>query len=293
MRGSLLLGAGVAVSALLLPITSAAAEPVVERGGGDSGTVGTEIVVPGTAPRSETGGRVGASPASNTGTTAPCTYKPLTPAQALAAGLLSPDDGGVDNLPDSGGSFVLRDCTPSGGGRLVMWVPDAQGAAAPGGVVAVTPGMLAQEARNLLRLPTPDVGVNPDGSRGNPALVHLPTWWWVSNGDALTQRTSLGTVWAEVTAEPASSVWVAGDGQRSECAGLGMAYVRGMSELEPGSCSHTYAHADADEQAEIQVVWDVSWVGSGGTGGTLEPITLTATRAVPVYERHAIVTSSG
>lgn len=293
MRGSLVLGAGVAVGVLLLPITSAAADPVVQRGGGDSGTVGTEIVVPGTQPRSETGGGAGASPASNTGTTAPCTYKTLSPEQALAAGLLSPDDGGVENLPDSGGSFVLRDCTPSGGSRLVMWVPDAQGAAAPSGVVAVTPGMLALEARSLLRLPTPDVAVNPDGLRGNPALVNLPTWWWVSNHDALTQLTSVGAVWAEVTAEPVSSVWVAGDGRRSECSGLGMAYVRGMRELEPGSCSHTYTHADADEQAEIQVIWDVSWVGSAGTGGTLEPITLTAARAVPVYERHAIVTLSG
>ena len=37
----------------------------------------------------------------------------------------------------------------------------------------------------------------------------------------------------------------------------------------------------------------MTWVGSGGSGGTLEPMTMTTTQAVPVYERHAIVTGSG
>ncbi|WP_340288505.1 hypothetical protein [Aquipuribacter hungaricus] len=202
----------------------------------------------------------------------------------------SPDDGGVDNVERVEGSYVSRDCTASGGGRAVLWVPAGDGAV-PAGVPAVTAAMLAQEARNSLQLPTPAVGVNPDGLNGNPALVNLPTWWWVTNAEPLTQRTAVGPVWAEVSAQPVTSVWVTSEGDRSECAGLGFAWARGMDDHERGSCSHTYRQADAGEQAEVQVVWRVSWVGSGGTSGTLDPFTMTASQAVPVYERQAIVTA--
>ena len=138
---------------------------------------------------------------------------------------------------------MLRDCTASGGGRVVLWVPDGADSPAPAGAVLVTPAMLAQEARNTLQLPEPAVGVNPDGLNQNPALVNLPTWWWVTNGEPLTQRTSLGGVWAEVTAEAVASTWTTSDGERTECAGLGMAWAPGdegapagvlLAHLHPG-----------------------------------------------------------
>ncbi len=281
----------------LLAASPAVADPVVVDGG--EGRVKTGIqtpATPGGAAPVGVGAGAGDSVVPARGETAanPCSYRPLTPEQALAAGLLSPDDGGAENLWDTGGAYMLRDCRAAGGNRQVLWVPDNEGGTAgPPGVPAVTPDVLAQEARNTLQLPEPTVGVSPDGLNENPALVNLPTWWWVTNGDPLTQRTSLGGVWAEVTAEATSSAWVTSDGERTDCAGLGMAWAQGMRELEPGSCSHTYTHANADEEAQIEVVWQVSWVGSGGTGGTLDPITLTSTLAVPVYERHAIVTSVG
>ena len=103
----------------------------------------------------------------------------------------------------------------------------------------------------------------------------------------------MATVWAEVTAEPLVTAWVAGDGTRTECPGLGLAWATGMREDQPGSCRHTYLRADEAERAEVQVVWRVTWVGSGGSGGNLEPFTMTTTLAVPVYERHAIVTAVG
>lgn len=203
-----------------------------------------------------------------------------------------PTPDGSGEAAGGDGSYVMRDCTPSGGGRVIMWIPNGA-APGPAGVPTVIPDVLAQEARNLLRLPLPAVGVSPDGANENPALVNLPTWWWVANAGVLTQRTAVGPVWAEVTAEPVSSAWVAGDGGRSDCAGLGIAWRPGSSESQPGSCRHTYSEANAEEQAQIQVTWRVTWVGSGGSGGTLTPMTMTMTQAVPVYERQAIVTGGG
>lgn len=279
--------------ALLLPAGPAVADPVVVDGG--EGRVKTGIQLP-ASPGRVSEGDTAATVVSvgERAATTHCSSRRLTPLEARAAGLLSPGDGGVDAFPSNGnGYFELHNCAAPSGGRLIRWVPEEEGAVPPSGAVLLTPAMLAQDIHNTLELPEPAVGVSPDGLNDNPALVNLPTWWWVTNGAAMTQRTQLGSVWAEVTAEPVSSAYVAGDGERSECVGLGIAYLPGMRENEPGKCSHTYARANTSEEAQIQVVWQVSWVGSGGTGGTLEPFTLTATQAVPVYERHAIVTSSG
>ena len=181
---------------MLLGTSPAAANPTVTPDGGDG--VATGIQTPGASgnPGVGSGGgtsNVGAG-SSGGGGSAPCSYTALTPAEALAAGLLSPDNGGVDNVQRTDGSFVRRDCTASGGGQTVLWVPAGDGAGASAGVPVVTPAMLAQEARNLLQLPTPAIGVNPDGANQNPALVRLPTWWWVTNGEPLTQRTAVGSV---------------------------------------------------------------------------------------------------
>ena len=66
-----------------------------------------------------------------------------------------------------------------------------------------------------------------------------------------------------------------------------------MDKLEPGSCSHTYFRADADEMAQVQVVWQVTWEGSGSTSGSLASFAIAGSVEVPVFERHAIVTSVG
>lgn len=290
MRG--LVAVGLSAAAVLLPASAASADPVVVNGG--EGRVETGIATPARGGNAAASGRgVPTTPASSAPAANVCSYRALSPEEALAAGLLSPDDGGAENLQRGGGTFMLRDCTASGGGRVVLWVPNGADSPAPAGAVLVTPAMLAEEARNTLQLPEPAVGVNPDGLNQNPALVNLPTWWWVTNGEPLTQRTALGGVWAEVTAEAVASTWTTSGGERTECAGLGMAWAPGMRELQPGSCSHTYTRADADERAQLEVVWRVNWIGSGGAGGTLEPLVMTASQAVPVYERHAIVTSSG
>lgn len=273
---------------LWAPLSTAVADPVVTPGGG---RIDTEIVVPG-SPGGSTGGtgQSGGQPVGDAGRPAPCTYERLTPEQAIVAGLPVPDGGGAENLPDSGGWFYLRDCSASGGGRVIVWIPDG-GAGAPAvGVPVVTPAELALEARNRLVLPEPEFGVSPDGEHGNPPLVNLPTWWWVTNAGSLTQRTQAGPVWAEVTATPYATSWEASDGSREDCPGLGIEWQSWMSETQAGSCRFTYTRASEQETATVETVWRVAWVGSGGTGGELDPMRRATTQTIPVYERQAIIT---
>jgi hypothetical protein len=40
----------------------------------------------------------------------------------------------------------------------------------------------------------------------------------------------------------------------------------------------------------VSVIWEISWVGSGGAGGTLPSMTTSSTVPIGVIERQAIVT---
>ena len=134
----------------------------------------------------------------------------------------------------------------------------------------VTPAMLAADARNLLPIPVPAVQTNGWGP--GAALVNLPTWWWVTNANgSLTQRTSLGAVWAEVTATPVTSTWTPNTPSDAPvtCTGMGIAWQQGMSEDQAGHCAVTYttasfrrlAGADQAFPSSLEVTWKVTWVG--------------------------------
>lgn len=202
-------------SLVTLSQAPAVEEPRVQCGGSNGTNIETVVRDDG-APGSSGAGGAGAGsagrPAGVAGGAPSCTYTALTAEEALAAGLPSPDDGGPANVQRDQGAYARRDCTASGGARTLLWVPSGDAGAVPAGVPAVTPALLAAEARNSLELPAPEVGVNPDGLDHNPALVNLPTWWWVENGQPITQRTAVGPVWAEVTAQPVASTWVTSDG---------------------------------------------------------------------------------
>lgn len=265
--------------------------PIVTPGGG-RGTVGTVIVVPGGPGASGPGsGDDGNGQPVGSGGLPPCTYRTLSAPEAVALGFQVPDGGGVENLPQDG-TFVMRDCTASGGGRQVYFVANGAGLPAVAGLPVLTPAQLALEARHTLVLPEPEVAVNPDEVSGNPALVNLPTWWWVDNDATLTQRTEAGPVWAQVTATPFATSWIASDGSREDCASLGIAWQSWMQEDQAGSCRFTYAFASTSETATVESVWRVTWVGSGGTGGVLDLMRVSTTHTLGVYERQAIRTNN-
>ncbi len=170
------------------------------------------------------------------------------------------------------------------GGVSIIYVATAAAGVLP---PSVTPEQLAQRIRNRMVLPTPTVGLNPDGEPYQ--LVQFPIWWWVSNWAPMTQRTELGPVWAEVTATPLKSRFDSGYGESRECGQPGIPWSQGLPESHPHSCQFTYRQASESFTAQITVTWRVTWVGSGGSGGTLPLMTMSTSQPMRVLERRTVV----
>ena len=131
-------------------------------------------------------------------------------------------------------------------------------------------------------------------------------WWWIPPKQwvALTQRTRAGPVWARVTATPTSTIWDPGDGSTPlTCDGPGTPYDKSRPASEQSTaCSHTYTQSSAGQPqtgpnandrffiVRVTVTWRVTWVGAGGTGGALPPITRSATFPLRVDDRETVVT---
>ncbi len=262
--------------------------PGTPGGSNPGGGGGAQPVVGGSPGRGGSGGGPGSGAGSGGGGGPACTY---TPAEFI------PDNNGND-----GKGLYLKECP--GQPPEMVYLPGAgnggAGAAPPAGapgapaVPVVTPGMLAQDVLNTLVLPAPEASVNPDATTADGfTLVNLPTWWWIENaGQPLTQRTALGPVWAEVTARPVGSSFDGGEGESAEwCDGPGIAWREGLSEEEPSACRYTYRRAAEHYDATVTLHWQVSWVGSGGAGGTFPEMTTSTTVPMRVYERQAVVVS--
>jgi len=295
-RRGLTFAAALASTLVMLPGAIAAPPPIVVS---DShGGVGTTLHQAGT-PGGTGKATNGADTVRARGAGAACSYAD-TAVAAVDASVTPVTAGTLNEAAGSGlagdptqGRFVTRTC---GGAPTVVWVPNGA-AAGPAGVPLVTPEMLAQDARNLLPIPVPTVAINGWGP--GASLVQMPTWWWVTNADGtLTQRTSLGAVWAEVTATPTTSTWTPNTPVDAPvtCNGMGIAWAQGMSEEQAGHCAITYTTASfrrlaGDDQtfdSSLEVTWKVTWVGSGGTGGVLEPLSMAADMPMQVYERQIL-----
>lgn len=197
------------------------------------------------------------------------------------------------------GTWWEQYCGNQGWAGIPVWVPVGTGANA---VLLSSPATLAQRAVNKLNLPSPSVGLNPRGR----ALVNLPEWFWIppSQWRTLSQRTSAGPVWAEVTASPVSTTWDPGDGSPAvTCSGPGSPYDSSKpASAQSTDCSYTYRRSSADQpqtgssandrffNVTVTTSWSVSWIGSGGAGGTLPLMTRSTSFDLPVAQRESVVT---
>jgi hypothetical protein len=184
-------------------------------------------------------------------------------------------------------SLYGRQC----GNRLPTWMWVRQ----------VSPRQLAAIGTDLVRekLPVPRALFSPDVTgQAARAVVHLPLWFAVPSGQwaPVSATASIPGLAATVTARPHRLTFDPGDGGGSvSCTGPGPRYRPGMPEpARPPDCSYTYWDASTTAPGGVRwparrsINWQVSWSATNGDGGSLGPLTTTASYAVPVQEIQAI-----
>ena len=210
-----------------------------------------------------TGGAPGSGgPGGGGGGKSACTLTPLSEQQAKFLGLSWPAPKGHtwEAITCPGGQ-------PFGGVTLVN---NATGAP------AVTPQELSIIAIGELVIPELQPRTAPP--LGQDGLVGLPEWFWVPRAvwGPVSRTVTAGPVWARATAVPVKIVFNPGGGQPgATCAGPGTAYQPALpASAQHTACSYLYTEPSAGQPgnayaASVTVLWNVFWVGSGGTGGTV------------------------
>jgi hypothetical protein len=278
----------VCLAPLAVPRAAWADDPIVVKGDKFGGFVDTRIRIPGAGPAARRPTGKGGSSGGDGGVR--CTWRQESDyAQSLWDWLGAGEPGGT-----------WYDVTCSDGSRYNgVYVPPAGGSVPPEVRLA---GSLARTVLNRLQVPDPAVGQSPIGQ----TLVGLPTWWWVEPATwrVLRQRTTAGPVWAEVTATPVGTSWDPGDGSAPlVCPGPGTAYDRSRPEsVQSSDCSYTYRHSSAAQPqtgpdvndrfftVTVTTVWEVSWRGSGGSGGTLPRMSRSSSFPLAVAQRQTVNT---
>lgn len=282
-----LAAAVLAAAALAAPVLSGAAEPAYAGGGVCTVDLGGQWITV----QCQYGGGTGGSPGKGGGHTGKvdlaCTLTPIDQAAAQQAGLQWP--------PPKGFTWAYMDCVGGrvASGPLAVLVSKATGAP------AVTPQQLLQQALNDLQIPTLQPRTAPP--RGKDALVGLPEWFWVPNGQWHPESVTVtaGPVWATATATPVSMSFQPGGGfSPVSCKGPGPTYNPAKAAAQQHSaCAFTYPQPSAGQpgsayQASVAITWNVSWTGSGGVGGEIDAgLVVQSAFAIQVAQGEALVSS--
>ena len=180
---------------------------------------------------------------------------------------------------------VIYHCSGFAGTRLV-WL-----ATPPAGP---TPEQLARQALATLTVPSPVMQRSPSASNSDNGVpytwVNLWTWVWTdpTSWSPLSARAAAGAVWAEVEVTPTRLTFVPGDGGAGVvCPGPGRPWREADGNAAPtaGGCGYRYKHVAATPvTATLSIEWQVTWRGSGGTGGTLPAMTTQASSSFVVQQ---------
>ncbi len=160
-----------------------------------------------------------------------------------------------------------------------------------------SPAQLARQAwaRLAPQVGTPQYNPHRRDGAGGGTVVGFDTWLWLG-GAGLADRSasaSAGTNAATVTARVASVSFDPGDGSpQLTCAGGGRPYDPARPNAV-SDCIHRYMHPSVAAAGgafvlTARVVWSASWTGTGGTGGTLPPLTVAAQTLIRVVELQAV-----
>jgi hypothetical protein len=280
-----LVAAGLAFPATLYPATAASAAAASPVGGCSYQLIsgGYQFVCTDT---SSTGGSPGSGGSDGNGGKAVCSLTPLSQQQAAFLGLRWP--------PPKNHAWDAITCPGNQAFGGVILVDVATG------VPPVTPLELAQVAiRDLI---IPELHPKTAPPRNHDGLVGLPEWFWIPGPDwgaVKTKRITAGPVWAQAIAVPTKIIFDPGGGLAGiTCNGPGIAYQPAVPlSAQHTDCSYTYDQPSTGQPgnayaASVTVLWNVSWIGSGGAGGpvaTGRPVSTPIT--VPVAAGEALVTS--
>ncbi|MET8944633.1 hypothetical protein ABZX30_13880 [Streptomyces sp. NPDC004542] len=196
--------------------------------------------------------------------------------------------------PDSMDDPASMECS-----ELPFWVKNNDD---PGVPQAVTPKILAEAAYNAIQLPSTKVDLAPE----QVTKVNLATWAWLDKARfkkvAVTASLNAGglNIEATTTAKPVALKLEPGTGDAEtypasgECTinadgSIGQPYAKGDADRTP-PCGIRYLRSSGDGTYKLRatVTWQISWTGSGGTGGDLPDGTFGATQDVTVQEVQAV-----
>lgn len=181
--------------------------------------------------------------------------------------------------------------------RKPFWVDNGKD---PGVPQAIDTETLAGLAHQRTVVPPTKISLAPNGK----STVNAPTWIWLDKGafKPVSVTASLpGTgLWATTTAKPVSlhidpgtedaeSLPASGECGINDDGSIGEPYAKGKAELTP-PCGVRYLRSSAGDSyaLEATLTWEISWEGSGGTGGDLPNGTFATTTEVPVQEYQAV-----
>lgn len=210
-----------------------------------------------------------------------CYYKPTDPSPVTVAAL-----GGQ---PAGSGGWYFKTCITDAGVIAQfpgpLWIP--------GPPPAVSPQILARQARARLTLPPPVIGLNPAGDQ----LVGLPTWvsltpasWQPRSATAAVPGVSV-----TATARPVTATWLFGDGTALVCHTPGTTWTPGMDPATASpDCGHVYRRSSATAvggtfTVTVTIAWQVTWAGAG-QAGTIAGLSTVTTIPVRVQESQAVIT---
>lgn len=164
----------------------------------------------------------------------------------------------------------------------------------------VDPETLAEYAFEVMDLVSPALDWNPRvGQIGGGTLVNLPTWLWVQDRAAVSQRSvtaSAAGISATVTADT-DGLSVTSPGGTTQCSADQAATRYAPSVAESGACTLAFFRASNGYPdgfpVDASTVWNATWTSSIGEGGTLTSRSVAETSFVPVAESQALVARAG
>ena len=145
-------------------------------------------------------------------------------------------------------------------------------------------------SRMELPLPVPLVGPDPSVNEWNMAVVGYPLWLWTDNPESMSSTVTGNGITITMRARRGATTFDMGDGKKVSCSKMTPYPARVKPATPSPTCGYAYGWPSLP-QGNYTVTassrWVVDWSALGFEGSI--PVTVSAQRALPVGELHALV----